>query len=222
MPPLTKALSWLLGSHEGQKSRGPGQLGTPLCPCRRAGKDVPRILGHIHRHGKEPRRAAGARPPSSPQRPRLPRAGRKGTAADQRHPAKTTGRIWRRILPGSRRTSCWVRTPPLLLKAGRHSPKMCSVDLTTRECDGQVVVVLRGELDVADAIRVMAELPIVAARERDIIIELAGLEFIDSSGLATLVRVRKHARQRGPTPRASRTISRRRPRRRLPAARSPQ
>lgn len=74
---------------------------------------------------------------------------------------------------------------------------MCSVDLITRECDGQVVVVLHGELDVADAARVTAELAIVAARERDIIIDLAGLEFIDSSGLAALVRVRKHARRAG-------------------------
>jgi anti-anti-sigma factor len=74
---------------------------------------------------------------------------------------------------------------------------MCSVDLITRECDGQVVVMLRGELDVADAMRVVAELAVVAARERDIIIDLAGLEFIDSSGLAALVRVRKHARHAG-------------------------
>lgn len=51
---------------------------------------------------------------------------------------------------------------------------MCSVDPTTREYDGQVVVVLRGELDVPDTVRGMAELPIVAARERDII-DLAGL-----------------------------------------------
>jgi anti-sigma B factor antagonist len=71
------------------------------------------------------------------------------------------------------------------------------VDLMTREGDNQVVVVLRGELDVAVAMRVVAELAVVAARESDIIVDLTGLEFIDSSGLAALVRVRKHARQAG-------------------------
>lgn len=74
---------------------------------------------------------------------------------------------------------------------------MCSVDLITRESDGQVVVVLGGELDVADAVRVVAELAAVAARDRDVIVDLAGLEFIDSSGLAALLRVRKHARHAG-------------------------
>ncbi len=74
---------------------------------------------------------------------------------------------------------------------------MCIVDLITRECDDQVVVVLRGELDVTAATAVVAELAVVAARERDIVVDLAGLEFIDSSGLAALVRVRKHARKAG-------------------------
>ncbi len=74
---------------------------------------------------------------------------------------------------------------------------MCIVDLITRECDDQVVVVLRGELEVTAATAVVAELAVVAARERDIVVDLAGLEFIDSSGLAALVRVRKHARKAG-------------------------
>jgi anti-sigma B factor antagonist len=74
---------------------------------------------------------------------------------------------------------------------------MCSVDLSTRGCDGRVVVALRGELDVADAASVVAALAAVAAREGEIIVDLAGLEFIDSSGVAALVRVRKQARHAG-------------------------
>jgi len=74
---------------------------------------------------------------------------------------------------------------------------MVSVDLSTRECDGQVIVALRGVLDVADAVSVAAALTAVAARERDIIIDLAGLEFIDSSGVAALVRGRRQARHAG-------------------------
>ena len=74
---------------------------------------------------------------------------------------------------------------------------MVSVDLNVRECDGHVVVALRGELDIADAVSVAAALAAVAARERAIIVDLAGLEFIDSSGVAALARGRKHARHAG-------------------------
>jgi anti-sigma B factor antagonist len=70
---------------------------------------------------------------------------------------------------------------------------MISVDLSTRECDGQVIVALRGVLDVVDAVSVAAALTEVAARQRDIIIDLAGLEFIDSSGVAALARGRRQA-----------------------------
>jgi anti-sigma B factor antagonist len=67
---------------------------------------------------------------------------------------------------------------------------MFSVDLSTRECDGHIVVALRGELDIADAVS-------VAARNLGIIVDLAGLDFIDSSGVAALARGRKHARHAG-------------------------
>jgi anti-sigma B factor antagonist len=74
---------------------------------------------------------------------------------------------------------------------------MFSVDLSTREGDGHVVVALRGELDIADAVSVAAALAAVAARDLEIIVDLAGLEFIDSSGVAALARGRKHARLAG-------------------------
>jgi anti-sigma B factor antagonist len=74
---------------------------------------------------------------------------------------------------------------------------MFSVDLSTRECDGHVVVALRGELDLVDAAGVAAALATVAAREPQIIVDLAALEFIDSSGVAALARGRTHARHSG-------------------------
>ena len=74
---------------------------------------------------------------------------------------------------------------------------MISVDLSTRECEGQVIVALRGVLDVADAASVAVALTAAAARHRDIIIDLAGLEFIDSSGVAALARGRRQARRAG-------------------------
>ena len=74
---------------------------------------------------------------------------------------------------------------------------MFSTDLSTRRFDGHAVVALRGELDLADAVAVTAALTAVAAREPAIIVDLAGLEFIDSSGVAALARGRRHAWQAG-------------------------
>jgi anti-sigma B factor antagonist len=85
--------------------------------------------------------------------------------------------------------------PALLLK--QEGAPMFSVNLSTREGDGHVVVALRGELDVADAVSVAAALAAVAARDLAIIVDLAGLDFIDSSGVAALAHGRKHARRAG-------------------------
>jgi anti-sigma B factor antagonist len=82
----------------------------------------------------------------------------------------------------------------LLLK---QEVPMFSVDLSTRECDGHIVVALRGELDVAAAAGVAAALAAVVAREPGIVVDLADLEFIDSSGVAALAWARKYARGAG-------------------------
>jgi anti-sigma B factor antagonist len=74
---------------------------------------------------------------------------------------------------------------------------MAGVDVSTRESDGQVVVALRGQLDMAEAASVAAALAAVAASEPQIIVDLAALEFIDSSGVAALVRGRNLARHAG-------------------------
>src|SRR5580704_16435298 len=74
---------------------------------------------------------------------------------------------------------------------------MVSMELSAREGDGHVVVVLRGELDVTEAANVAAALAVVAAGGRDVIVDLEGLEYIDSSGLAALARARQDARRAG-------------------------
>jgi anti-sigma B factor antagonist len=74
---------------------------------------------------------------------------------------------------------------------------MFSTDLSTRSCDGYAVVALRGELDLADAAIVAAELAAVAARQPRIIVDLDGLDFIDSSGVAALAHGRRQAWQAG-------------------------
>lgn len=74
---------------------------------------------------------------------------------------------------------------------------MYSADLSTSECDGAVVVALHGELDVVDAAAIAAALVTVAVRAPRIIVDMAGLEFIDSSGIAALAYARRHARRAG-------------------------
>ena len=85
---------------------------------------------------------------------------------------------------------------PALLPNQEGAP-MAGVDLSTRESNGQVVVALRGQLDMAEAASVAAALAAVAASEPQIIVDLAALEFIDSSGVAALVRGRNLARRAG-------------------------
>ena len=91
---------------------------------------------------------------------------------------------------------------------------MFSVDLSTRYCAGHAVVALRGELDIADAADIAAALTVVIAREPEIIVDLAGLAFIDASGLAALARGQKLARLAGgelrlaaPQPRVQRMLT---------------
>jgi anti-sigma B factor antagonist len=72
-----------------------------------------------------------------------------------------------------------------------------STHLSTRSYDGRSVVALRGELDSADAAAVAAALAATAASEPQIIVDLAGLEFIDSSGVAALARGRRQAWRAG-------------------------
>jgi anti-sigma B factor antagonist len=74
---------------------------------------------------------------------------------------------------------------------------MFSMDPSIRQNEDRVLVALRGELDVTDAASAAVALIALAARDCEIIVDLAGLEFIDSSGVAALVLARRHARQAG-------------------------
>ena len=74
---------------------------------------------------------------------------------------------------------------------------MFSMNLGSSESRGHAVVALYGELDLVDATAVAAALGVVAAREPRIIVNLAGLEFIDASGIAALSLGRRHARNAG-------------------------
>jgi len=74
---------------------------------------------------------------------------------------------------------------------------MFNVILSTHEFDGHGVVTLRGELDLADAPSVAEHLSAAVAAYGRVIVDLEGLEYIDSSGLGVLVRILKLARGSG-------------------------
>jgi anti-sigma B factor antagonist len=79
----------------------------------------------------------------------------------------------------------------------QEGARMFRMDLGSGECGGHVVVALRGELDLLCAPAVATALEALAARQPRIIVDLAGLEFIDVSGIAALARGRTHARNAG-------------------------
>ena len=74
---------------------------------------------------------------------------------------------------------------------------MFRMDLGSGACGGHVVVALRGELDLLYAPAVATALADLAARQPRIILNLAGLEFIDASGTAALGHGRRRARNAG-------------------------
>jgi anti-sigma B factor antagonist len=75
---------------------------------------------------------------------------------------------------------------------------MTILDVSTVEGDGPVRIVLTGELDISSAVKVDEELARVeAARPALIMLDLRGLEFMDSSGLRTIVSADSRAREEG-------------------------
>jgi len=75
---------------------------------------------------------------------------------------------------------------------------MFNVDLSVGDFDGYAVVALFGELDLLDTPDVASHLiAAVAAYGPSIIVDLAGLRFIDSCGLEVLVRALRWTRESG-------------------------
>jgi anti-sigma B factor antagonist len=71
------------------------------------------------------------------------------------------------------------------------------VAMSTRECAGQVVVALSGEVDATNAEDSAALIATVAARVPWLIVDLTGLTFIDCAGLRALAAAARQARQAG-------------------------
>jgi anti-anti-sigma factor len=79
-----------------------------------------------------------------------------------------------------------------------HGPKPGGLEITSVSVDGGVSVSLRGELDLASA-RQMEEhfSSIEEQRPARVVVDLAGLAFIDSSGLRVLLLADARAKERG-------------------------
>jgi anti-anti-sigma factor len=76
---------------------------------------------------------------------------------------------------------------------------MSTLDLSTEDgTNGEVRLALNGELDISSAQRVEDELGrIEAGRPRAIVLDLRELQFMDSTGLRTIVGADARAREQG-------------------------
>jgi anti-sigma B factor antagonist len=75
---------------------------------------------------------------------------------------------------------------------------MPNLELTVRGASGHAVVTLRGELDLACTSAVTSQLAGAGdAYGPSIIVDLAGLEFIDCRGLGALIRAAQRVRENG-------------------------
>ena len=73
------------------------------------------------------------------------------------------------------------------------------LELETASSDATLVVTVRGEVDMDSSPRLLAELRKSLGRATSVAVDLAGVTYIDSSGIAVLVqalRAAKHAQRR--------------------------
>jgi anti-sigma B factor antagonist len=70
------------------------------------------------------------------------------------------------------------------------------LDVSTREEAGRVVVVVIGEVDIFTATQLDAELSRLTSEGRtDLVVDLARVDFLDSTGLSVLVKALKRVRE---------------------------
>ncbi|WP_249011938.1 STAS domain-containing protein [Conexibacter sp. DBS9H8] len=78
----------------------------------------------------------------------------------------------------------------------RISTSAFTLDWSARG-DQEVVLSLQGELDLSVAIETRQLVEDALRQAQDVIIDLAGVEFVDSTGLATLLRAKEFADSAG-------------------------
>lgn len=60
-----------------------------------------------------------------------------------------------------------------------------------------ILVTVRGDVDLTNAEELGRQLEAAAAEERDVVVDLGGVTFLDSTGIRTLVNAYRAARRRG-------------------------
>ncbi len=71
------------------------------------------------------------------------------------------------------------------------------MNLDSREIDGAVVVTLAGEVDLSHSPALRKSLMDLMLARRDVAVDLAGVAYIDSSGIAGLVEAYQMSRKNG-------------------------
>jgi anti-anti-sigma factor len=75
---------------------------------------------------------------------------------------------------------------------------MASLDIAVQQDEGQTRVVLAGELDIASTERLEQELAAIERNARGtLVLDMRQVEFIDSTGLRTLIAANERARSGG-------------------------
>lgn len=77
----------------------------------------------------------------------------------------------------------------------RGDPELFSAEVT--KGDGEVVVAVRGEIDLVTAPTLWETIAEVIPDTKRLVVDLRATEFIDSTGLGVLVRALKRLRHRG-------------------------
>jgi len=80
------------------------------------------------------------------------------------------------------------------MREGGHPPPGFSV--TTRHQDGVVVIVIRGQLDAETAQGVAIDFESAVSADGPVVVDLCGTSFLDSSGLYSLMVLRRRLAER--------------------------
>ncbi len=72
-----------------------------------------------------------------------------------------------------------------------------SANFSTRHVAGTAVVTLQGEIDLQNSPDLRKELLSWLADRKDVVVDLSGVDYIDSSGIASLVEAYQTARHQG-------------------------
>lgn len=112
--------------------------------------------------------------------------------------AMEPGRMWRRYA-GDFINFAWIFVPNWLgyLAAGSRARRAGQGRVEARQDPALAVLTVSGRLDATAAPRLQEQAQPVLGQEKSLVLDLSGVEFLDSAGLGTLVALEKEARGQG-------------------------